>query len=1364
MRIASLYRFLVRPALLLLLAGYFLFAVALISLRYLILPSIDDYRPSIERIVSQTVGAPVRIGAIDANWMGLHPRLVLRDVNVMDNEGRVALALPRISALLAWRSVLVMEPHMLQLELEAPELDIRRDAQGRFWAAGISFDPNADDSHQTSRWLLAQGEVSVRGAVVRWVDELRQAPPLELHDVTMIIQNSGRRHRAAVRAVPPAELSSPIDLRADFTHRLLDFQNGDMRRWRGTVYGNLDAVDLAGWRPWLDLPIQFNHGSGAVRGWFDFRRGQFERAVADVALHDVDVVVAPQLPALLLRQVSTRIEAEQTSGGHHISLQQLHLETPEGLIMAPRMLNETWVAASGKTPAHGDLQVQGLDLTTLGSLAASVPLPERVQALVAQTAPKGMLDHLKFTWEGPVTEPVKPEVSAQFSNLALAPAAVPTGKDAHHPQRPGFTGLTGSVQANEDGGYLRVEGRDVVASFPGVFANPDVPLRSLTADVSFERSATGPWTVAVKEARFEHERATGNFHGTWSSHGRTPAGTLELNGGLSRADPREVHRFIPMSVGDDVRNWLRLALLAGTTSDTVFKVKGDLADFPFGDGKSGEFYVGGKFQGVTLDYAGASMGHTDVWPRLEDVAGDFAFDRVSMAVNTSGGKVRLAADSTVALGLSKVRIAHLEKDPLLEVDSEARGAARDFIQFAQREPLSRILGGVLNEASATGNFVTPLSLRIPLKHVNDAQVKGEVQLSGNDFRFDSKTPPFSRLTGTVLFSNEGVALRDVNGSVLDGPVSLSGGPQPDGTDLLQLDGTVTAEGLARFWQVPGMSRFSGQAVYQAKIVIKNGKAPQATLESNLLGLGLDLPEPLQKTQGDILPLRVALGPLEANGAVAGDWLTASLGKLVNVRFESDRDAATGKAVALRGALGINRPATISGPGFGMSVDVPELNADVWKTVLAEFHPPVPARVAAAPAAPPTDAAPTTAIARLLADPSAPAVPEFVMPLPKLSVFDLKTSRFQIHGRTFNDVTLHAARDMASNAQADTGNWRADIDAEQIAGRISWNEGPDGSASRLAARLTRLVVRDEPASAAAAEAELDLRPVDIPEVDLVAEQFELFGKSLGRLEVVANTADRGREWRLRNLSVKNPDADLEGSGVWRLEAADSGTSKRRMSLDATLTLANTGKFLDRMGLPGTMAGGAGKVTAKVSWLGQPYSMDLPSLTGDVELDLGKGQFLKADPGIAKLLGVLSLQSLPRRVSLDFRDIFSEGFAYDTIKAHVTIKNGVAHTDDFHMNGISANVMLAGDTDLVRESQKLRVLVVPKVDAGGASLLYGLAVNPAIGLSVFLAQWLLRGPLGEVLSYQYGISGSWTDPLITRIPLTPPSSGPTVVPGG
>ena len=310
---------------------------------------------------------------------------------------------------------------------------------------------------------------------------------------------------------------------------------------------------------------------------------------------------------------------------------------------------------------------------------------------------------------------------------------------------------------------------------------------------------------------------------------------------------------------------------------------------------------------------------------------------------------------------------------------------------------------------------------------------------------------------------------------------------------------------------------------------------------------------------------------------------------------------------------------------------------------------------------------------------------------------------------------------------------------------------------MTARLRRLVVQDEPGAGDGNDLVADPKPVDVPEVDLIADLFDLYGKSLGRLEVQAQTVDRGLEWQLRHLTVKNPDATLEGSGVWRVEPGDNRTTRRRMTLDASLDLVDTGKFLDRMGLPATIAGGAGKVNSKVSWLGMPYSINMPTLSGTVELDIGKGQFLKADPGIAKLLGVLSLQSLPRRVSLDFRDVFSEGFAFDSLRGNAAIRSGVAHTEDFRMNGISATVMMAGDTDLVHETQKLRVVVVPKLDAGGATLLYGL-VNPVVGLSMFVAQLLLREPLGAAFTYQYGISGSWADPVIARIPNVVPRPGP------
>ena len=115
--------------------------------------------------------------------------------------------------------------------------------------------------------------------------------------------------------------------------------------------------------------------------------------------------------------------------------------------------------------------------------------------------------------------------------------------------------------------------------------------------------------------------------------------------------------------------------------------------------------------------------------------------------------------------------------------------------------------------------------------------------------------------------------------------------------------------------------------------------------------------------------------------------------------------------------------------------------------------------------------------------------------------------------------------------------------------------------------------------------------------------------------------------------------------------------------------------------------------------------------------GAGQFLKADPGVGRLLGVLSLQALPRRISLDFRDVFSEGFAFDSAVGSVRIQSGVMHTDGFKLAGPAAAVDITGDVDLARETQQLRVRVQPSlsssVSAGAAALFIA---NPLVGAAV------------------------------------------------
>jgi uncharacterized protein YhdP len=169
------------------------------------------------------------------------------------------------------------------------------------------------------------------------------------------------------------------------------------------------------------------------------------------------------------------------------------------------------------------------------------------------------------------------------------------------------------------------------------------------------------------------------------------------------------------------------------------------------------------------------------------------------------------------------------------------------------------------------------------------------------------------------------------------------------------------------------------------------------------------------------------------------------------------------------------------------------------------------------------------------------------------------------------------------------------------------------------------------------------------------------------------------------------------------------------------------------------------------VGSPQSPDLPTLTGELKLLVDKGQFLKADPGVAKLLGVLSLQSL---VTMDLRDLFREGFSYDTITGTAVVSKGIMTTKDFFMKGASAQVSISGVVDLPRETQNLHLRVVPSLGDGASTITSVLMANPLLGITATLLQRLLKDPLGQIFAVEYDVTGTWNDPVVKRTKVDAP----------
>ena len=186
------------------------------------------------------------------------------------------------------------------------------------------------------------------------------------------------------------------------------------------------------------------------------------------------------------------------------------------------------------------------------------------------------------------------------------------------------------------------------------------------------------------------------------------------------------------------------------------------------------------------------------------------------------------------------------------------------------------------------------------------------------------------------------------------------------------------------------------------------------------------------------------------------------------------------------------------------------------------------------------------------------------------------------------------------------------------------------------------------------------------------------------------------------------------------------------------------------------GGSGNMAGQINWPGSPHEFAVERLDGDFTLQLEKGQILKVQPGVGRLLGLLSLQSLPRRLTLDFRDLFSEGFAFDRIACSANIRDGILRSDDLFMTGPAAEAKIKGETNLKAETQRLRVKVVPHISDSFS--LAALAGGPIVGVAAFVAQKLLKDPLNKISSSEYMITGTWDNPQEAEVDKTAPSNQP------
>ncbi|WMW82352.1 YhdP family protein [Undibacterium cyanobacteriorum] len=1330
------------------LLAYFLLATLFLVSRFLVLPSLENYKPEFEDYASKQLHREVKIGGLHARWQGWHPEIDLQNVRVLDANGNPALVLPEVHTQISWWSIFAFDLRFSRFELVGPSLQARRLSDGQIEVAGFRLaesKPGGDSAERALSWILAQNELSIANGRFVWINDVKPEQQLELDNFNLLVRNEWRHHRLAIQATPPAVLAAPIDLRLNLHQSLFAKKQLDLGSWSGEIFLDLKEADLPKLKNYVSLPFTLEKSVGAVKAWLRLEGGHVADFTADLALRDVLGRFRQDLPPLDMDYISGRVIATERvikdyrylpnilgQTGHSIAVENFSMQTRDGKILPSTSVRETYVPAHKDQAEKVELHAKLLDLQSIANFAEHLPLPADQRRLLIDVAPKGVLKDFTARWQGSLPNVTSYTIDGEFSGLEMRPlkaqlARAKSGKipaRAGFPAIPGFDNVSGSISANEKGGRLSLDSKDLKLQLPSYFVDPEMPFDRFVLQSKWDIQNNQSLRFEIQNLEFEQNGTHGRVHG---SHRRDltqmDLGEVELQGELDGFDLRTITRYIPEKTPEHLRHWLSSALLEGKANNVSLRLNGRLRDFPFTglDSKgraNGEFIVKGNIANGKLNFLPgvyAKDGVAPFWPVIDSIKGGFVFEKSRMEIRAES-----ALTNQVPLNKVVAVIPDLAShEAVLQIDGNATGNLQAMFGYVKASPVDEWLGQFLHDATGSGNAQLGLKLFLPLHNIIDSKVTGVLQLNGNESQLQTSLPHISGITGKLEFNERGLNLYGLKAQALGGPLVASGGTQKDGSIRMRFEGVATSDGIQNQFKgselTPLLSKLSGNSRYLTQVNVKR-RALEVIVESNLQGLGIDLPEPFAKLPTENLPLHFELQPEPASDhSELRDTVKVAVGERLLAQYQRRRKLENGaKTQVVRGAIGINAPLSIPEDGLTTQLNLKSLVLDDWARLFDQNG------------------------SQLTASTSVNSESEmlqYVMPK-KIS---LTTDTLVVMGKRLDKLVVGASR---------SGNsWQANVDAKQISGALSWSPPNERHEQGLiAAKLSRLSI---PKSAAGEVGELlqaKNLPQSLPALEVQADQFELYGKTLGHLDLAAKNVRKSneRQWVIEQLRLKNEDAELKANGSWNVSDHVSKTA-----LNFSLDIANAGFLLERFGFKELMRAGKGKIEGDVNWQGLPFEFDIPSLAGQLQLKMSAGQFLKVDPAGSKLIGVLNMQSIPRRFTLDFRDVFSEGFAFDTIAGTARIEKGVAHTDNLKMNSVSATVLMEGNADIGKEIQDLHVAVIPDLNVGAASMVYGLAVNPVVGLGTFLAQLLFKDPLKRAFTYEYRVTGPWTDPVVVKL---------------
>jgi len=693
----------------------------------------------------------------------------------------------------------------------------------------------------------------------------------------------------------------------------------------------------------------------------------------------------------------------------------------------------------------------------------------------------------------------------------------------------------------------------------------------------------------------------------------------------------------------------------------------------------------------------ANLNYADKWPNARQVDAMAVFEDSGMHVTGLIGDTAGARVDWVEAVIDDF------KKPVLDVGYRSSVKLPGLIRFIRNTPL---LDNVqLNPDQFVFKGDSEIDGRIHAVLGGSTEpmlVKGSLALKGNSFTELVSGVEIEGITGRLDYDREGLKADALPAKYRGFPVSLDIDSRWSAAEVFRahLSGDLPVEDVvpqALYEREALFHRASGSSHWDVtlRVASKEGETDREVwLEvfSGLEGVSIGLPAPLAKPAAASWPLLVRY-PIRTREHV----LTAEFPGRAQLKMELSEDGAqpVRAAVELGGQV-----ESLPGKGFfDIGGRTSTFDLDGWIDV---------------------------AVSRLSDqdNPGGLSLRSASLDAAQISVFD----------RQFDNVALRM--------DYEDGVINGVFDGQDINGVVRYYKNEEGAHS-MSGEFERLIMPDPVKEGM----KMDTNPAELPEMHFYCKDFGYAGLQLGETRIEGYPVANG--FHIESLEAQSPSFDFNARGDWT-----RGEDGQRSDFNIRISSESLGAVLEAMDISSAMRGGQTLVHFDAWWDGPPAAFALEKLNGTLDVSVIQGNILTANPGAGRMLGLLSLSELPRRLAMDFRDVFGEGFSFDEAKGTMTLENGTSRTDDLILSSTVAQITITGSTDLVAKTFDYEFTVRPGVSKTlpviGA--IAGGPVGAAAGLAL---QAILRNSLGEAAEARYSIRGPWDDPVIEPLGKGPKS---------